>query len=210
MAEAPAKKEGEPDASMEEILQSIRTIIAEDGDDAKPAAANGSSDVTGSDVLELTNMVAEPAPAPAPAAAATPATPAVPAMEAPKAAAPAPAPAPAASADVLSAIDQVLATPAASSAPSAPMPQVAPGDPGLLSSRSETAAVASIKKLQAAAQPPLPPLVTTPAPRFASGKTVEDMVAEMLMPMIKGWLDANLPAIVERIVEREVRRLSSR
>jgi cell pole-organizing protein PopZ len=33
------------------------------------------------------------------------------------------------------------------------------------------------------------------------------MVMDMLRPMMKSWLDANLPVIVERIVEREVRKL---
>lgn len=43
-----------------------------------------------------------------------------------------------------------------------------------------------------------------------SGKTVEDIVVEMLRPMIKDWLDANLPAIVEEKVEEEVQRLARR
>lgn len=43
---------------------------------------------------------------------------------------------------------------------------------------------------------------------FASGSTVEAMVAEMLRPMLKEWLDANLPGIVEREVRREVERIA--
>jgi cell pole-organizing protein PopZ len=35
------------------------------------------------------------------------------------------------------------------------------------------------------------------------------MVAEMLKPMLKSWLDANLPGIVERAVKAEVERISS-
>ncbi|WP_428409871.1 DUF2497 domain-containing protein [Hyphococcus sp.] len=42
------------------------------------------------------------------------------------------------------------------------------------------------------------------------GKTLEDIVTEMLRPMIKDWLDANLPAIVEEKVEEEVQRVARR
>ncbi|MEM9706161.1 MAG: DUF2497 domain-containing protein [Pseudomonadota bacterium] len=42
------------------------------------------------------------------------------------------------------------------------------------------------------------------------GRTLEDIVTEMLRPMIKDWLDGNLPAIVEEKVEAEVQRLSRR
>jgi cell pole-organizing protein PopZ len=36
------------------------------------------------------------------------------------------------------------------------------------------------------------------------------MVKEMLRPMLKEWLDRNLPPMVERIVEREIVRLTRR
>ncbi|MEL7452674.1 MAG: DUF2497 domain-containing protein, partial [Pseudomonadota bacterium] len=38
--------------------------------------------------------------------------------------------------------------------------------------------------------------------------TIEGLVRELLKPMIKDWLDANLPAIVERKVEAEVQRIA--
>ena len=41
-------------------------------------------------------------------------------------------------------------------------------------------------------------------------RTLEDIVVAMLQPMIKEWLDANLPAIVEEKVEQEVQRVSRR
>jgi cell pole-organizing protein PopZ len=41
-----------------------------------------------------------------------------------------------------------------------------------------------------------------------SDKTLEGMVREMLKPMLKEWLDKNLPAVVERVVAREVARLA--
>ena len=42
------------------------------------------------------------------------------------------------------------------------------------------------------------------------GRTLEDIVIEMVRPMIKDWLDANLPSIVEEKVEDEVQRLARR
>jgi len=41
-----------------------------------------------------------------------------------------------------------------------------------------------------------------------SNVTIEDMMREMLRPMLKEWLDENLPAVVERIVEQEIVRVS--
>jgi cell pole-organizing protein PopZ len=43
-----------------------------------------------------------------------------------------------------------------------------------------------------------------------SGKSVEVFVAELLRPLLKDWLDRNLPAIVERVVEQEVKKLAKR
>lgn len=42
------------------------------------------------------------------------------------------------------------------------------------------------------------------------GHTLEDIVVEMLKPMIKDWLDANLAEIVEQKVEEEVQRVARR
>jgi cell pole-organizing protein PopZ len=42
----------------------------------------------------------------------------------------------------------------------------------------------------------------------ASGVTLEDMMRDMLRPMLKEWLDENLPSIVERMVEKEIARIS--
>lgn len=40
------------------------------------------------------------------------------------------------------------------------------------------------------------------------GKTIEEAAKEIMRPMIKDWLDANLPDIVERLVQREIERMS--
>lgn len=41
-----------------------------------------------------------------------------------------------------------------------------------------------------------------------NARTLEDLVAEMLQPMLKNWLDDNLPALVERLVQEEIQRVS--
>lgn len=41
-----------------------------------------------------------------------------------------------------------------------------------------------------------------------NARTLEDLVKEMLRPMLKGWLDDNLPSMVERIVRAEIERVS--
>lgn len=198
-------KAGEEDLSMEEILQSIRKIIAEDGEEPKAA---------GSDVLELTEMVEELPAAEAPA-------PAAPVIE---------TPAPAAKAsqdeinDILSKIDQVVVPePAPVMAAAAPAPAPMPVEPppapaapsvvangqayidSLLSKESASAVSNAFKK----AHPAETPIVTTPSPQFRTGSSVEDLVMEALKPMLKQWLDTNLPTIVERIVEKEIKKLVS-
>ena len=44
--------------------------------------------------------------------------------------------------------------------------------------------------------------------RGAADSSAEDLVKEMMRPMIREWLDANLPAVVEALVQREIRRLA--
>jgi hypothetical protein len=41
-------------------------------------------------------------------------------------------------------------------------------------------------------------------------RTMEEHVTEMLRPMLKAWLDENLPALVERLVEAEIERIARR
>ena len=42
------------------------------------------------------------------------------------------------------------------------------------------------------------------------GRTLEDVVRELLRPMLKTWLDENLPTIVQATVDEEVSRISRR
>lgn len=219
------------DLSMEEILQSIRRIIAEDdkqdgtaeGAAAKTAAdekkKGGKEGVPGSDVLELTEMVKEDtAPAEAKKVEKTEK-----AADAPKKEA--------ANNDVLAKINEALseqdkdkdkdggteaeesasaeaATPAEKPAPAAPagdQVERAKKLDSMLSDEAASAAAAQFKRLHT---DDMPEDVSVPSPPFRSGTTVEDLVTEMLRPMMKEWLDGNLPQIVERIVEREVKKLT--
>lgn len=41
-------------------------------------------------------------------------------------------------------------------------------------------------------------------------RTLEDLVRDMLRPMLREWMDRNLPDIVERMVRQEIERLTAR
>ena len=82
----------------------------------------------------------------------------------------------------------------------APAPQPAPvaaqpADP-IVSAAAAGAAASAFAGLTAAARTP------------GDARSLEDIVRELLRPMLKDWLDANLPGIVEREVRAEVERIS--
>jgi hypothetical protein len=76
-----------------------------------------------------------------------------------------------------------------------PAAEFAAPAPGLMS-ESTTAAVDSA--FNALAQTVL----------VQNARTLEDLVREMLRPMLRGWLDDNLPGMVERIVKAEIERVA--
>jgi uncharacterized protein len=41
-----------------------------------------------------------------------------------------------------------------------------------------------------------------------NGRTLQDLVREMLRPMLKAWLDDNLPTLVERLVLAEIEEMT--
>jgi cell pole-organizing protein PopZ len=45
---------------------------------------------------------------------------------------------------------------------------------------------------------------------YRGGPTLEDMVREEMRPMLKDWLDTNLPPLVERLVRAEIERMVGR
>jgi uncharacterized protein len=212
--------------SMEEILASIRRIIADDESKVRPP-----------ETLR-----------PAPAAA--PARPAAPPPQAPEAVAPvravSPPPQPAASQDeidaMLSGIDAAaqqsngkasddgiadvldLTESMAAPAPQPPVFRTVESEPDVFFG-------------EAAEPPPPAPPMEEPRPARApaesalmssstsaavdaafntlahtvltqNARTLEDLVTEMMRPMLKTWLDDNLPGLVERVVRAEIERVS--
>ena len=91
----------------------------------------------------------------------------------------------------------------------APQPAAAasPYD-SLVGDSAAASAASAFAGLAATFQKPETPATRGPDLNFASGSTVEAMVAEMLRPMLKDWLDANLPGIVEAQVRKEVERIA--
>jgi cell pole-organizing protein PopZ len=167
--------------SMEEILASIRRIIADDetptaaaavaaspGDAAAPAAA--ASD----DVLDLTDPVMPTNKVD---------------VEFGESEAPLPkvdtAPAPEA---------ETATPPPVEPVPLRPQPRP-PGGERLLSPAADSAASSAFAALAHTVL-------------AENSRTLEDLVHEMLRPMLKTWLDDNLPALVERLVRQEIERVS--
>jgi cell pole-organizing protein PopZ len=227
--------------SMEEILASIRRIIADDdtGKSTKPAEPP------------------KPAPVPAPAASAAPSRPA-PVAPPPAPRAPPPRPAPTPVANNQQDIDAMLANLDEAPKPVAPPPAPVAAKPAAPPSSD----ILDLTEAMAAPTPPPGPapsfrtidgnsdvvFTEQPAPRAGddmrrqtipsaapdhglisnttmsavdsafnslantvlgnNARTLEDLVKEMLRPMLKGWLDDNLPGMVERIVRAEIERVS--
>ena len=102
----------------------------------------------------------------------------------------------------------------------ADMPQPAIGDPSagapgpdqsLVGAGVAGVASSAFERLSQAVQDSVPaPAAHDPGPTMGADKTLEDLVKEMLRPMLKEWLDKNLPPMVERFVEREIVRLTRR
>lgn len=196
-----------PEPSMEEILASIRRIIADDTSpqakrvvlpprqpEAAPASAapaasaaaaeddrlQSSSALVGNAAAEAESDVLE--------------------LTEPVEAGPAPAFTPVRGPDVVFR-DEERSQP--SPAPVEPMPapkQVEPSaatgkDDGLLSPPSTAAVSAAFNALAAT-------VVTE------HSRTLEDITKELMRPMLKQWLDENLPSLVERLVRNEIERVS--
>lgn len=84
-----------------------------------------------------------------------------------------------------------------------PLPAAVDTAPGARKLVSDVTATASAQSLSA-----LEALVVRDY--AGSERTLEGLVREMLKPMLRDWLDANLPEVVERLVSREVRRITAR
>jgi uncharacterized protein len=224
--------------SMEEILASIRRIIADD--EAKPASAEKPASAPAAAKPAVMKDIPPSAIAPAP----KPTT-------APKPAPPPPAPEPVASNNqddidaMLASLD--AATPEADIRP-APQPEAepdvfeltdemalpepAPAPSAATFNRVEPQDDVEFTEAKASRRQPAyePPMESAPARPILShstvsavesafnslantvlsnnARTLEDLVKEMLRPMLKSWLDDNLPGLVERIVKAEIERVS--
>ena len=171
---------------MEEILASIRRIISEDDQPAEAAAP--------------AVAVSEPKPEPE-VAPAVPASEPEPAL-APVMAEPEDEPEPMADEedDILELTDTVeshgdLAVVSPPALAPAPAPEPAAIE-ALVSDHAATAAASSFGALSAAIAMP------------KGDRTLEDVVRELLRPLLQQWLDANLPGIVQQAVETEVERIA--
>lgn len=184
------KTEEEP--SIEEILASIRQIISDDDEEAKPAEAAPAPEPEPEpaveeeivsfpeeeeDILELNQPVEDPVPEP---------------MEVDlmdhEEEAPAPAPEP---------------PPAPAPKPREPDAVLPPmedfEDEALFTRNVESTAYSAISGLAAKA-----------AVERHGGRTIEDVVRDELRPMLRQWLDKNLPPLIERLVQDELERVTKR
>ena len=86
-------------------------------------------------------------------------------------------------------------------------PPVIPTEEELLSAASADATRQSLDALTAAIAPAVAAVVPTTA---TGGRTMEEVVTEALRPMLKDWLDANLPTMVEAMVAKEISRITGK
>jgi cell pole-organizing protein PopZ len=70
---------------------------------------------------------------------------------------------------------------------------------------SSNAAAASRQSLAA-----LTAMRAAPSPTVSDGGALENVVRDMLRPILKDWLDQHLPQIVEELVTREITRITGR
>jgi hypothetical protein len=218
---------GGQDGSMEDILASIRRILAEDSAQPMPPPPEPATP-QGDEVLDLTEQMLAPESAPQPAVAQPAATqPAAPpaASRAGMSAsdidalfdAPPPAPAaPMSAAD----IDALFNAPPQAPGPEpAPQPAPPPAPPasaapamgdGLIGGSVAAAAAASFAALRAAARGPAEEARPAAADVLLGNGavTLEQIVREELRPLLRTWLDTNLPPLVERLVKAELERVA--
>lgn len=110
--------------------------------------------------------------------------------------------------------DDAATPPVAAPAPSSPKPvskkpmeaPVANTAEALVSDEAASAALAALKPIVETTQKDLS-IPRIASPEMRNGSTVEDLLLEALRPMLKSWLDENLPVIVQKIVEKEVKRI---
>ena len=192
----------EQSESMEDILHSIRRIIANEPDGHTAAAPDDEEPLELTEVapaaveeepLELTDVIAERAAA---IAAQLPPKPEKKPAPAPVVETPPPAPPP-----------PVVAAPPPPPPPPVPAP-VAPVKVQAESLITQNVAEASAHALKNLVDSIPKPKIDSPMLR--SGSTLEDLVVESLRPELSQWLNTNLPVLVQSLVEKEIRKLIPR
>jgi cell pole-organizing protein PopZ len=161
-----SEAKGQQEPSMEEILASIRRIIAED-EPAKPpiavemAAAPPPED---EDILELTQIVADEPPEAEP-----------------------------------------------EPEPYRPPPRARMPDPPTMDDRDHLVSASPAAASSAAFSEITSRLRERRSSEVFLGNgavTLEEIVRDLLKPMLREWLDENLPSLVERLVHEEIKRLA--
>jgi uncharacterized protein len=159
--------------SMEEILASIRRIIADEEPSDRTTHAGGTADAP-----PPPRMVSQP-----PRPASLPPEPVTREEE------------------IDSMLARIQATPRPAPPPSEqPRGAADPGERGLMSAATTAAVDSAFHALAQNAQ--------AQAVQVRDGRTLEEVVSELLRPMLKAWLDDNLPDLVERLVRAEIERVS--
>jgi cell pole-organizing protein PopZ len=210
------EKAQQPEPTMEEILASIRRIIADDDESISQEEANADEAHTGEaaaseeedfgdDVLDLVEKVDEPVDT---AAEAGEPEPEVGPQAEPEDAAP-------------EVEDEPVAEDAGEQA--APVEKPDPAEPVALSTEAEPASPGADESIMSAAAAAAATNTFTELAKamdrepetvgnvaLGTGNTLEDLVKEMVRPMLKEWLDQNLPALVRHLVKKEIQRMVNR
>jgi cell pole-organizing protein PopZ len=188
--------------TMEEILASIRRIISEDDAPAATAEEAGEAEPAQAEAApavldEPAAVAAEPEPEPAPRIEAAPEAREEDVLELTERVethgdidvyvppAPEPEPEPV-----------VAAAPPPPEPPRVAAPASPPAAETLVSAAAASAAASAFGQLSAAIAMP------------RDNHTLEDVVRDMLRPLLKDWLDSNLPQIVQVAVAEEVERIA--
>ncbi|RVT95832.1 DUF2497 domain-containing protein [Rhodovarius crocodyli] len=163
---------------MDDILASIRKILNDDGTPGDQPPLPAPPPPPSTEPLMLTEEMLVPVPAPPPAE-------------------PEPAPEP----PQLMPLSLGEALAPVPPPPPPPEPAAMPNSELLAPAAAAATAASMSELLRAVAQDRAAPIANS------AGVTIEDVVREMLRPLLKEWLDTHLPAIVERTVRQEIERV---
>lgn len=168
------------DPSMDDILASIRKILNEDDPSAATKAAP--LQLTPDMMIAPPESLAGPAPVAPPPVAPPPEMPPLP--------------------QVARVPTNIMPPPPPPEPP--PVPSEPPATAALLDPLAAAAAMAALGQLSRVVAQERTASITR------GGLSIEDVVREELRPLLKAWLDAHLPATVERLVRSEIERVMAR